>query len=138
MMRWADLPLKPSRRMLRQFAALWIVFFGGVAAWQWFGRDHHTLATVYAVLAATVGPLGLASPAFIRPIYVTWLVAAFPIGWVVSRALLAILFFVIATPMAVLFRWRGRDVLALRRRDVQSYWTAKPQPRGPASYFRQF
>jgi hypothetical protein len=137
-MRWSDLPLNPSRRMLRQFSGLWIVFFGTIAAWQWFGRGHHTLAVVYATLAVTFGPIGLAAPRVMRPIYVAWLVAAFPIGWVVSRVLLMILFFGVATPLAALFRWRGRDVLALRRHDVESYWTAKPRPSDAASYFRQY
>lgn len=137
-MRWSDLQLNPSRRMLREFSMLWIVFFGAVALWQWFGRDHHTLAVVSATLAGTLGPIGLVAPTMMRPIYVAWLVAAFPIGWLVSRILLAILFFGVATPLAVWFRWRGRDVLTLKRRDIQSYWTAKPPANGPASYFRQF
>ena len=137
-MHWADLPLNPSRRMLRQFALLWIVFFGALAAWQWFGRDRHTLAAVYGILAITLGPMGVAVPSMLRPIYITWLVAAFPIGWVVSRVLLALLFFGVATPLATLFRWRGRDALRLRRREVDSYWTVKSPPGGPASYFRQF
>jgi hypothetical protein len=136
--RWSDLPLNPSRRMLRQFSMLWIGFFAALAIWQWFVRAHHTLATVYALMAVTVGPVGLVAPAVIRPIYVTWLVAAFPIGWVISRVLLVILFFGVATPLAALFRWRGRDVLGLRRHDAASYWASKPQPGGPASYFRQF
>jgi hypothetical protein len=135
--RWSDLPLNPSRRMLRQFSMLWIVFFGAGAMWQWFGRDHHTLAVAYATLALTFGPIGLTAPAAMRPVYITWLVAAFPIGWLVSRVLLAVLFFGLTTPLALWFRWRGRDVLGLGRRDVPSYWTAKSQPSGPASYFRQ-
>ena len=137
-MRWSDLQLNPSRRMLREFSLLWIVCFGAVAMWQWFGRGHHTLAVVYATLAGTFGPIGLVAPAVMRPIYIAWLVAAFPIGWLVSRILLAVLFFGVVTPLAAWFRWRGRDVLTLRRRDTQSYWTAKPPPNGPASYFRQF
>jgi Saxitoxin biosynthesis operon protein SxtJ len=136
-MRWSDLPLNPSHRMLRQFAALWILFFGAVAGWQWLARDHRTAAIVYAAAALTLGPIGLAAPAVVRPIYVAWLVAAFPIGWVVSRVLLAVLFFGVVTPLAVLFRWRARDVLGLRRRDVDTYWTPKPPPAGHASYFRQ-
>ena len=136
-MRWSDLQLNPSRRMLREFSILWIVIFGAAALWQWFGRDHHTQAIVYGTLAGTLGPVGLAAPAVMRPIYITWLVAAFPIGWLISRILLALLFFGVATPLAVWFRWRGRDVLTLKRPDVQSYWTAKPPPNGPASYFRQ-
>jgi hypothetical protein len=138
MMRWSDLPLKPSPRMLREFSALWILFFGGVALWQWFGRDHHTLAIIYGGLAVTLGPIGLLAPAVMRPIFIAWLAAAFPIGWIVSRVLLVVLFFGVVTPIAVAFRMAGRDVLGLRRGAKDSYWTAKPQPDGAASYFRQF
>ena len=137
-MRWSDLPLNPTRRMLRQFSMLWVIFFGAAAVWQWFGRDRHTLALVYATLAATIGPMGLIAPAAIRPIFIAWLVAAFPVGFVVSRLVLAILFFGVATPLALIFRGRGRDVLGLRRRDAASYWTATPPPGNPASYLRQY
>ena len=82
-MRWSDLPLTPSTRMLRQFSALWIGFFSAVGVWQWFIRDHHTLAVVYGSLAVTLGPIGLLRPAIMRPIFIAWLAAAFPIGWVV-------------------------------------------------------
>ena len=137
-MRWSDLPLKPSTRMLREFSALWIVFFGGVALWQWFGRDHHTLALIYGGLAVTLGPIGVVAPAVMRPIFIAWLAAAFPIGWVVSRVLLLILFFGVIAPIALVFRMTGRDVLHLRRGSSDTYWTPKPQPGGPGSYLRQF
>src|SRR5688572_30877719 len=91
-MRWSDLPLNPSPRMLRQFAGLWIVFFGGLAAWRWFALGQPRAATVLAVLAVTIGPLGLLAPSVIRPIFVAWLALAFPIGWVVSRVILLALF----------------------------------------------
>jgi hypothetical protein len=124
--------------MLREFSALWIVFFGGVALWQWFGRDHQTLALIYGGLAITLGPIGVVAPAVMRPIFIAWLAAAFPIGWVVSRVLLLILFFGVITPVAIIFRMIGRDVLSVRRGSTDTYWTSKPQPGGPASYFRQF
>ena len=137
-MRWSDLPLKPSTRMLREFSALWLVFFAALALWQWFGREDHTRAFVFGGLAVTLGPIGLVAPAVMRPIFIAWLAAAFPIGWVVSRVLLLVLFFGVVTPIALVFRLKGRDILGLRRRETQSYWTPKPQPGGPAGYFRQF
>jgi hypothetical protein len=115
-----------------------MIFFGGVAVWQWFGRDHHTLALIYGGLAVSLGPIGLVSPAMMRPIFIAWLVAAFPIGWVVSRILLLVLFFGVVTPIATIFRMMGRDVLRLRRGMGNSYWMSKAQPGGPGSYFRQF
>jgi hypothetical protein len=137
-MRWSDLPLNPSPRTLRQFAALWILFFGGLAAWHWFGRDNHNTGVGLALLAVTVGPLGLVAPALIRPVFITWLVLGFPIGWTISRLMLLTLFFGVMLPVGLLFRLRGRDALHLARTEHGSRWMPKPVPSDPASYFRPY
>ena len=137
-MQWSDLPLNPSRRTLRQFAILWILFFGGLAAWRWFALDQRTLAVTLAVLGATIGSLGLIAPSVVRPIFVGWTVMAFPLGWVVSRVVLLLIFGLVITPLGIIFRLRGRDVLQLRRSSRQTHWSPKPTVSDSSSYFRQF
>ena len=137
-MQWSDLPVKPSPRLLRQFAGLWIVFFGGLAVWHELAHGETRLAFVLGAVAITIGPAGLVWPSFIRPLFVGWLVLAFPIGWVVSRVLLVALFLLI-TPVAMFFRVRGYDELKLRRRQgVTTYWTPKVRTTDVRSYLRQF
>src|SRR5438309_4580317 len=139
-MNWSDLPWQPTARTLRQFAALWLVFFGALAVWHGFVHGRTAVAVTGAVLALTVGPLGLAWPALVRPVFVGWLVLAFPIGWVVSRVVLAVLFYGLFTPLALAFRLAGRDALRLRRAPdgTASYWTRRPAPADVRRYFRQF
>jgi hypothetical protein len=138
-MQWSDIPFDPPSRTLRQFAGLWLVAFGATAAWQGLARGRPALAIVLVMLALAVGLLGLLRPRAVRPIYVGWMVLAFPIGWAVSQAVLALIFFGIFTPVGLIFRLIGRDALARARRPEQaSYWTPKPAPSGPRSYFRQF
>ena len=138
-MQWSDLPRDPSIRTLRQFAGLWILFFGGFAGWQYMAHARTQLALVLAILALTVGPLGLVFPRALRPLFVTWLMLAFPIGWVVSRIVLMLLFWLVMTPFGVASRLFGRDVLKLRRRrQVVTYWTPKERAVDVRSYFRQF
>ncbi len=84
-MRWSDIQFDPPRKTLRQFAGLWLVFFGGMALWQALVRGRNWTGAVLAVLALTIGPLGLARPEWMRWIYVGWMVLAFPIGWTVSQ-----------------------------------------------------
>jgi hypothetical protein len=136
-MHWSDLPLKPTPRALRQFAWLWLAFFGGLAAWQYFGRGHPIAAGV--LLAVSLfGLLGAVMPELLRPVFVAWVVAAFPVGWLVSQAALAATFFGVFTPLGLVFRMSGRDELALRRSSGQdSYWAPKRRPQGVRSYFRQ-
>ena len=39
-MQWSDIPFHPTAKTLRQFAGLWLVFFGGIALWQALVRGH--------------------------------------------------------------------------------------------------
>ena len=137
-MQWNDVTRRPPLQMLRQFAGLWLVFFLAWAGWRvWTGRpDGWALAL--AVLAVSVGTLGLIWPAAVRWIYTSWMVAAFPIGWVISRLVLMLLFFGMFAPMALLFRMVGRDPLRLRAQPGASNWTEKPVAADPAEYLRQF
>ena len=138
-MQWSDLPLNPSPRTLRQFAGLWILFFGGWAIWQYAAHARFDFALVLGIVAITVGPLGLLFPAAIKPIFVAWLTLAFPIGWVVSRVVLMLLFWGVMTPVGVALRLFGRDILDLRRpAGARTYWTAKERAVEVRSYFRQF
>jgi hypothetical protein len=124
---------------LRQFAGLWLVFFAGLACWQGLGNGRPTLGLSFAGLALAVGPLGLVKPRAIRWLFVGWMVLAFPIGWTISRLLLACLYYGVFTPVALLFRAIGRDVLCRRRRSgAATYWAPKPQAANVHSYFRQF
>jgi len=132
-------PFAPTDRMLRQFSLLWIIFLGAIAGLQEFYYDRPIVAGILALLAVTVGPLGLAWPATIRPIFIGWMALAYPIGWVVSRVILGILFFGMFAPVALIFRIIGRDAMGLKRQSrAATYWRPKPQARSSAQYLRQF
>jgi hypothetical protein len=137
-MRWSDLPLDPSPRMLRQFSVLCVVFFGALAGWHGFVRGHLTLGWIFAGLAVTLGPVGLLAPKAIRPIFIGWLAVAFPIGWIVSRVMLILLYFGLVVPFGLFFRLSGRDILHLKTKRQSTYWASKPMPTEISSYFRQY
>ena len=57
----------------------------------------------------------------------------------VAYVVLAASFFLVVTPLGLLFRLAGRDVLVLRERESRdTYWEEKEQPQGMTSYFRTF
>jgi len=137
-MQWSDVVRRPSRTELRQFAALFLVVFLGMAAWRWFSGRPDMWAKAIAGMAVLVGVTGIAAPALVRPVYTGWMVAAFPIGWTISRLILVIVFFGILTPFAWVFRLRGRDELRLQRKPRDTYWRTKQRPAALADYFRQY
>jgi Saxitoxin biosynthesis operon protein SxtJ len=138
-MKWSDIPFQPTRPVLRRFAGAWLIFFLVWAGVQTYGRGHPRAGLILAALAVGVGGIGLVKPQAVRWIFVGWMVLAFPIGWLISQLMLALLFFGIFTPLAVFFRLRGRDVLRLRRPSgAQTYWMAKSTPENVRTYFRPY
>lgn len=138
-MTWKDIPWRPTPTVLRQFAACWLVFVG-LLAWR-VGVHHENLiaGVALAALAAGCGVAGLIWPPTVRPLFLALTVASFPIAWVVSRLLLAVLFYGVFTPVGWAMRLMGRDALQLRRgSDRYSYWEPKGIVVDPQRYFRPF
>jgi len=135
---WSEVIKPPPQKMLRQFAGLFLVVFLGLAGWRVWRGQADQWAVALAVLAIGVGVLGLVRPSAVRFIYTGWMIVAFPIGWTISRVALAIVFYAVITPVALLFKAIRRDELRLRRADGRaSYWKPKPGPESVREYFRQ-
>lgn len=139
----------PDRKKLRAFALLWLVAFGAagaVVAWRagLLGAAEHQTATwtrPFALWAAAIllPAVGLPFPRAIKPIYVLWMGASYPIGWVVSHALLAATYFGLFTLVGGIFRLVGRDALGLKMdRAASTYWVRRASRTDPRRYFRQF
>src|SRR5262245_36202197 len=137
-MKWSEIPWHPPRKMLGQFAVLCLLLFGGLALWFGVLGERPTLAMVFTGLAALVGVLWLAAPEGLRLFFVGWMVVVFPIGWLVSHLLLAVVFYDLMTPTWLISKVLGRDPLRRRRVTVESYWIPKELPDDMRQYFRQY
>jgi len=138
-MTWSDIPMRPTTRALRQFAAAWLVFFLVFGAHQYLARNHPRWGLCLMAMALGIGVLGLIKPAAVRWLFVGWMIVAFPVGWLVSLLMLLIMFYGLITPLALLFRLWGRD--RLRRRpapEAPTFWLPKHTPQDVRSYFRQY
>jgi hypothetical protein len=136
---WSDIPFRPSRQSLRQFAGLWVLCFGGLAAWYGLQQGNPTAGWVLGAVAAAVGLGGALRPPLLRPLYVGWLVLVFPVGWLVAQLTLIGLFFGVFTPVGLYFRLSGRDALARRLEPGrETYWVPRAAPPDVRGYLRRF
>jgi hypothetical protein len=129
----------PSRRELRQFAALWLPLLTVVIALIVYAATKTVNVPIGLVAGGViVGAIGVAKPAFIHPVYLLWMYATYPIGWVISHVILAVIFFGIFTPVAFVMKLVGYDPMRRRLDAARSDWV----PVGPAEekrkYFKQF
>jgi hypothetical protein len=75
-----------------------------------------------AIIAAAF-VLTLLKPAPARPVYRVGMTLGFYVGQFVSRVLLSLMFLVIVTPLGLVMRLFGKDLLALKRRPhAATYW----------------
>ena len=65
----------PGRRELKQFALLWVGFFGLLGAYCLWVKGAPHAATVFWVVAAA-GLAGYFLPGLMRPVYILWMALA--------------------------------------------------------------
>jgi hypothetical protein len=128
----------PSHTMstaeLRKFGlvtgALIILLIGGLLPWL-----GHKNILAWQEITAPIGSVlilwALVHPASLSYVYTPWMYVAEKIGWVNTRIIMAVLFYVIIMPLGIMMRLFGSDPMA-RKFDAQaqSYRINKtPQPK---------
>lgn len=129
----------PSARELRQFGCIFLPVFCLVVGGLFFKRGMLTGAEAVWGVGALGFLVGAAAPMALKPLFVGWLYAAYPIGWVVSHVILAALYYLVMTPMGLLMKVVGRDPLALRRDPkATTYWVERRKAPDSERYLRQY
>ena len=130
----------PTRRQLNQFGFIWLgflVLFGAIAR---FKLDAPNLALGLWVAAAVVPVVGWLVPAFMRAVFLGMSYLAWPIGFVVSHVILALVYYLVFTPIGLAMRIFGYD--PMKRgfdESASSYWVKRDPAASEAKrYFRQF
>ncbi|HPD47575.1 MAG TPA: hypothetical protein P5279_12790 [Anaerohalosphaeraceae bacterium] len=78
-------------------------------------------------------------PCVARIVYVVMMVLALPIGLALSLLMMAVIYYLILTPVGLFFRLVGRDLLGLKfDRRASSYWVKRRPPENLKRYFNQF
>lgn len=88
-------------------------------------RGRAIFGGVLAGVGALLAVLGTRAPAVLVVPSRIWWRFSHALGWINSRLLLTLFFFAILTPVGLLFRLMGRDVLAQRTKG--STWSPYPQ-----------
>jgi len=122
---------------LRKFGLLVGGIFCVIGVWPAIFRGQPLRAWALIAGILLIVP-GLVAPRVLGPVYRVWMLAGETLGWINSRILLTVLFYVVLTPMGSIMRVFGKNTMR-RPFDptVESYRVAKP-PRAGAHMTRQF
>jgi len=134
-----DLNRNPSAAELRSFGRLLPVFGLVVGGSLWWRGHAPAVAGGIAGAILVAALVFAAAPAVRRPLYLGWISAVYPIGWVVSHVVLGAMYFLVITPIGLAVRWLRGDPLARGfDRQAATYWITRGGERPPESYLREF
>ena len=134
-----DLNLNPSKKDLRIFSLATLVFLAIVGWIVWRKTGSAAAAAGIATVGAVVALLGFSIPRAIRPVFIALMVINYPIGWVVTHIVMAVIFYLVVTPLAVIMKLSGRDPMERRfEPSAKTYWKPRPTETDSSRYFRQF
>jgi hypothetical protein len=130
--------IKSAKKDLRQFGITIAVVLGLLGGWLlWRDRDGSSLVLIAAAVFLF---LGCALPQLLKPFHKLWMTLAVLLGWLMTRVILIILFFLVVTPIGLLARLFGKDFLNRKfERKATSYWIPrKTAVSEKKDYERQF
>jgi phosphatidylserine synthase len=114
----------------RGFGVVFAAVFATVGLWPLL--DGETARTWSLIVAALFAAAAMVAPALLRPFNRLWFVIGLALHKVVSPLVMALLFYLTVTPVALLMRLAGKDPLRLKfDRRAKSYWIER-RPPGPA------
>jgi hypothetical protein len=120
--------IKSTRRDLRNFG---FAVGGVILALGFFLLLKERPAAPWLLgLGALLVGFGVLFPAPLKPLQKIWMSFAVVAGWVMTRIILSVLFYLIITPIGLLARIMGKRFLDLTWDDsVESYWNRRETER---------
>ena len=115
--------IKSGKKELREFGltiGIILVILGAVALWR--GKE---IYPYFLTIGALFIILGLMLPGILKPLQKIWMGFSVIVGFFMSRLILCILFYVAITPIGLIMRLFGKDLLEQKIDKARdSYWCA--------------
>ena len=131
--------IKSSKKELRKFGITVGIVLGLLGGFLWWrGRDWYYILLVLSFFFIFFGTI---LPIILKPIQKVWMSLALILGWIMTRVILSLMFYLVFFPIGLLARIFGKDFLDRKRDvDIKSYWILrKSEPQRPKeAYEKQF
>lgn len=142
-MKMIDIDWHPDNRKLWQFSVCSLFGFAVLGLFVSYRMDCFSGSGNWIPSCILLGSglfvfvLGVFYTKAVKSFYVVLMLVALPFGFVVSHVIMAIIYYGLFTPLALVFRLMGRDSLH-RSYKNGSYWIKREgKPRGK-KYYRQY
>ena len=130
--------IKSEKSDLRKFGitiGVILLIIAGFLFWK--EKESFQILLTFGV---TLCILGIVIPFILKPIYWVWMIFATILGWIMTRVILSLLFYIIVTPIGLIPRFFGKQFLELQwDKSKESYWNIRTNEHlKKENYERQF
>ncbi len=117
--------LDQSEKALNRFVLSLSIVFLGLGLWFYF-TEKVLLSYIFSGLLLTFVLIGAISKKLLAKLYKYWMAVAFTLGWIVSRIILVLVYYLVLTPISLIFRMTGKEFLPfMKKNSSDSYWIEK-------------
>ena len=130
--------IKSNKSDLRKFGVgLGVILLGIAGFLFWKERD---LFQIFLAISIALFLTAMTIPVVLKPVYWPWMIVATLLGWVMTRLILSLLFYLVFTPLGLILRCFGKQFLELRwDKSAESYWNFRStQELQSENYEKQF
>lgn len=116
--------IKETKKDLRKFGiSVGIILIVISAILFWNEKNSYLY---FGITGAVLGILSITFPKILKPINKIWMSLAIVMGWLMTRAILIILFYIVLTPIAFIAKIFRKNFLNLKiDKSVNSYWEVR-------------
>ena len=134
-----ELRINPAARDLKWFGLILLAFLGLVGILVWRATGSLAWPRLIWGGAATLSLIYYVARPLQRPMYIGWSYLTYPVGWVISHVLMALVFFGLFTAVGLLMRlFRYDPMMRTFDRSAKTYWVPHEDQADVAYYFRQY
>ena len=111
----------------RSFGIVFCIVFLIISFWSFF--DTAEIRYWSLIIAIIFFTLGLLNSKILTPLNSIWFKIGIFLGNFISPIVMAIIFFIVITPISLLLRLFNKDVLNLKNNKDKTYWIKKDGPK---------
>ena len=119
-----------SQSSNKSFGLLFFVFFLILALWPL--KNGNNLNLLFITISGIFLILGLINSKLLSPLNKLWIKFGEILGMIIAPIVMALVYFVILTPLSFIVRIFGKDLLRLKFfKEKESYWIKRKKKLGP-------
>ena len=110
----------------RNFGFIFFIFFLLISLWFLFNEKEVNYITL--IISIIFLMLAITNSKYLTPLNTLWFKLGLLLGKFVSPIVMGIIFFLVVTPISLIMKILGKDILNIKKNNKKTYWIEKTAP----------